>query len=109
MQGQADWLFLDFLRVSGGTRCAPAQAYPPHLARCQPPRPPPPPPPRTLAPPPHCSLQGCFQWDPELRFTPEQALQHEWLGEPPGRESASPLSGSLSSGSTPGSEGGWGR
>merc|ERR1719409_409985 len=26
-------------------------------------------------------LQGCLQWDPRERFTPEDALQHEWILE----------------------------
>ncbi len=24
-------------------------------------------------------LQGCLEWDPERRLTPDQALQHEWI------------------------------
>merc|ERR1719473_454356 len=26
-------------------------------------------------------LQGCLKWDPRERFTPEDAIQHEWILE----------------------------
>lgn len=26
-------------------------------------------------------LEGCLRWDPEERFTPEEALSHEWILE----------------------------
>jgi dual specificity tyrosine-phosphorylation-regulated kinase 2/3/4 len=42
-------------------------------------------------------LEGCLQWDVASRFTPEQALQHEWILErpapPPRSHQAGPSSG----------------
>lgn len=28
-------------------------------------------------------ISGCLRWDPRERFTPEEALQHEWIVEGP--------------------------
>jgi len=28
-------------------------------------------------------LTGCLQWDPQHRFNPETAIQHEWILEVP--------------------------
>merc|ERR1719446_1422753 len=33
-------------------------------------------------------LQGCMQWDPRERFTPEDALQQEWILEGYARHAA---------------------
>jgi len=47
-------------------------------------------------------LQGCMQWDPRERFTPEDALQQEWILEGYARHaaqrSAAPAAGPESSG-----------
>lgn len=30
-------------------------------------------------------MQRCLEWDPVLRMTPDQALQHEWVARASGR------------------------
>jgi len=41
-------------------------------------------------------LQGCLQWDPRERFTPEDALQQEWILEGYARHAASKAEGGRS-------------
>lgn len=44
-------------------------------------------------------LESCLQWEPHLRMTPEEALQHQWIAErpPPATQRVQPTTPNLNS------------
>lgn len=44
-------------------------------------------------------LESCLRWEPHLRMTPEEALQHQWIAErpPPATQRVQPTTTSLNS------------